>query len=182
MRITILYTHTCNDRARQEVRTLCGRNRKRRWGRYSGGTNCNLFGILFYTNIIGKKVYWWRDGGRTPVGHRTYVDRRRKRLVAAARQMSAVGARDVTSDRRRHSHHGSQRQPPELQGGHPRRRSLVSAATLVSCAQHALPLSHHLTLSNYISTNKSHHLCLSTFSNICYILYIKHTLNCKCTI
>jgi len=87
--------------------------------------------------------------------------------------MSTVGARDVTRDRRRrHSHHGGrQRQPPELQGGHPRRRSLVSAtATLVLCAQHALPLSHHLTLFNYQSTY-IHHFITVEVSNYCNILY-----------
>lgn len=123
--------------------------------------------LLFVRNIIPillvlllKKLYRSRDDWRTPVGHRTYVDRRWKRLVAAGATMSTVGARDVTRDRRRrHSHHGGrQRQPPELQGGHPRRRSLVSAAaaTLVSCAQHALPLSHHLTLFDYPSTYIHH--------------------------
>jgi len=55
---------------------------------YSSGTNYYLYGIYYYTILIllMKRVNWWRDGWRTPVGHRTYVDRRWKRLVAAARR------------------------------------------------------------------------------------------------
>lgn len=110
--------------------------------------------LLPYNNI--KYYTITRRGGRTP-GWTTHIDRRWKRLAAArfcppgTWRAIAAAVTPTTGYR-----------PPELQGGHPRRRALVPAAQVSATTCHSLTL----IISTYLFPYLSIYLYLYLFLSV----------------